>query len=74
MPVTSSARRSFVPLAGRLGALLFALFLLLPLSALAQPADPGAARARVDSIRGELTQIETVLTNPAASDAELARQ
>lgn len=74
MPVTSSARRSFVPLAGRFGALLFALFLLLPLSALAQPADPGAARARVDSIRGELTQIETVLTNPAASDAELARQ
>ncbi|WP_332686628.1 DUF3772 domain-containing protein [Bosea sp. (in: a-proteobacteria)] len=72
--MTSRARRSFGPLAGRLGAFLFALFLLLPLSALAQPADPAAARARVDSIRGELTQIETVLANPGASDAELARQ
>ncbi len=74
MPVTSQARYAFVPLAGRLGALLVALFLLLPLAALAQPADPASARAKVDSIRGELTQIETVLNNPAASEAELQRQ
>ncbi|MDU0342521.1 DUF3772 domain-containing protein [Bosea rubneri] len=72
--MTSQARYAFVPLAGRLGALLVALFLLLPLAALAQPADPASARAKVDSIRGELTQIETVLNNPAASEAELQRQ
>ena len=74
MPVTSKARNAFAVLGGRLGAALFGLFLLLPLSALAQPVDPVAARARVDSIRGELTQIESALGNPNASDAELQRQ
>jgi len=78
MPMTSAVRRTLAPLAGRLGAALFALFLLLPallpLAALAQPADPVTSRARLDSLRNELTQIETALTNPAASDAELQRQ
>ncbi|WP_066477203.1 DUF3772 domain-containing protein [Bosea sp. WAO] len=74
MPVKSNARNVFAALAGRLGVALFALCLLLPLSALAQPADPAAARGKVDSIKKELTQIESVLTNPNATDAELQRQ
>lgn len=74
MPVTSRVRRAFGPLVGRLAAALLALALLLPMLAMAQPAEPGSARARLDSVRGELSQIETVLANPAASDAELQRQ
>lgn len=55
--------------------MLFALALfLVPLAALAQPADPASARARLDSVRGELSQIEASLTNPNVSDAELQRQ
>lgn len=58
------------------GAALLALaLLLLPLTALAQPADTTASpRARLDSIRGELTQIEASLANPNVSDEELQRQ
>lgn len=74
MPVKSNAWNVFAALGGRLGVALFALCLLLPLSALAQPADPAAARGKVDSIKKELTQIESVLTNPNATDAELQRQ
>ena len=57
-------------------ALLFALMLLaVPLLALAQTADNTTSpRARLDSIRGELTQIEGSLANPNVSDAELQRQ
>lgn len=58
------------------GAVLFALMLLVvPLVALAQTADTTTSpRARLDSIRGELTQIEGSLANPNVSDNELQRQ
>ena len=57
------------------GALLFALVLLfLPLTVLAQSADTMSPRARLDSIRSELTQIEGSLANPNVSDNELQRQ
>ncbi|WP_186420212.1 DUF3772 domain-containing protein [Bosea sp. CS1GBMeth4] len=72
MPMISGLHQAF----RRAGAaMLFALALLLvPLAALAQPADPASARARLDSVRGELSQIEASLTNPDVSDAELQRQ
>lgn len=73
MPMILRFRNGVAPL---LAAALLALALLLSLAgtALAQPAEPSAGRARLDSIRGELTQIEAVLANPGASDAELQRQ
>lgn len=72
MPMTSRLRRAFRQSSS---AVLLALALLLPLAALAQPiADPASARARLDSVRGELTQIEASLANPNVSDAELQRQ
>lgn len=37
-------------------------------------ADPGSLRARLDAIRSELTQIETVVDAPSANDADLQRQ
>jgi len=58
------------------GALLLALMLLVaPLVVLAQTADNTTSpRARLDSIRGELSQIEGSLANPNVSDNELQRQ
>lgn len=73
MPMILRFRNGFPPLVGA-ALLAFALLLSLAATALAQPADPAAGRARLDSIRGELTQIEAVLANPGVSDAELQRQ
>jgi potassium efflux system protein len=73
MPMILRFRNGFLPLVGA-ALLAFALLLSLAATALAQPADPAAGRARLDSIRGELTQIEAVLANPGVSDAELQRQ
>jgi small-conductance mechanosensitive channel len=63
-----------------LGRMLAAMVLLLALAlpgtqALAQAAaEPSPVRARLDGLRNELTQIETVLATPGATDAELQRQ
>ncbi|SIR01204.1 Small-conductance mechanosensitive channel [Bosea sp. TND4EK4] len=38
------------------------------------PPDPGSVRARLDSIRTELTGIEVVVDAPSSSDADLQRQ
>jgi small-conductance mechanosensitive channel len=40
----------------------------------AAPADPGSVRARLDSIRTELSQIEVVVDAPSVNDADLQRQ
>lgn len=73
MPMILRFRNGFPPLVGA-ALLAFALLLSLAATALAQPADPATGRAKLDSIRGELTQIEAVLANRSVSDAELQRQ
>ncbi|MBD3846121.1 mechanosensitive ion channel family protein [Bosea sp. SSUT16] len=40
----------------------------------AAPVDPNSPRGRLDAVRLELSQIETTLTRPDLSDAELQRQ
>ncbi|SEG82748.1 DUF3772 domain-containing protein [Bosea lathyri] len=60
---------------GLVAAFAILLSLLLgSLHAFAQTPDAAAARARLDGIRLELTQIETGLAAPTATDAELQRQ
>lgn len=66
---------------GRAAAILPALALLATLlfsatAAWAQPAagDAASPRARLESIRSELAQIETVLASPQATDDQLQRQ
>jgi small-conductance mechanosensitive channel len=56
-------------------ALLFAAFIGAGQAFAQQPAaDAASARARLDAIRLELTQIETTLAAPTATEAELQRQ
>ena len=56
-------------------ALLFAaLFGAIPAFAQQPAADAASARARLDAIRLELTQIEATLAAPTATEAELQRQ
>jgi small-conductance mechanosensitive channel len=67
------APASFRKLRGWVAACL--ALMVLAGSALAQTApDPAGLRARLDGIRTELTQIETVLTAPEPDDAALQRQ
>jgi len=75
---TGSKRHAGI--ASACGSMLLAFALLLALAvsgtqALAQAAaEPNPARARLDGLRNELTQIETVMAAPSATDAELQRQ
>ena len=71
------------PVAARLRALLALLLLVTGLAfgqafaqqpAPATPPDPGSVRARLDSVRSELTQIEAVVDAPTANDSDLQRQ
>jgi small-conductance mechanosensitive channel len=60
----------------RIATLLSFLLILTVTQALAQAPDPAAnpVRARLDPLRTELTQIETVLAAASPSDADLQRQ
>lgn len=55
-------------------ALALMLAAIVAVQTFAQNAEPNSARARLEAIRTELTQIETNLAAPNATDAELQRQ
>src|SRR5690606_37345348 len=78
MLATGSSRRAAAePSASRMLAGLFlalALLFLSGLQALSQTPDLAAARAKLDGLRNELKQIETVLAQTDPTDAELQRQ
>ena len=78
--ISMTARRaqsSFRSLQGFLAACLVLVVMALTTvgSSVAQTApEPGSLRARLDSVRADLAQIETTLASPNPSDAELQRQ
>lgn len=78
--ITMAARRtraSFSSLQGFLAACLLLVVMALATSAPAfaqAAAEPGSLRARLDSVRADLAQIETTLASPNPTDAELQRQ
>jgi small-conductance mechanosensitive channel len=75
--VTGKRRRAATSLIDLFLRCLRPVLLLLCLGltqALAQTTEPSPSRARLDALRNELTQIETILATPSATDAELQRQ
>ena len=71
-PLAGAERSASRMLAGLFLAL--ALLFLSGLQVLSQTPDLAAARAKLDGLRNELKQIETVLAQPDPTDAELQRQ